>query len=147
MILPIPKLVKEAKRRGIKTIIDGAHVPAHIELDIKTLDPDYYIGACHKWLCSPKGVSFLYVKKDLQKNIQPQVMSWGWGEEYDEFKSSTQHKTKSRFLNIFLYSALLNLGYGYIRIYFLSIIYKQKRSTGYFNSLDFIRVTSRRNNL
>ena len=101
MILPIPKLVKEAKRRGIKTIIDGAHVPAHIELDIKTLDPDYYIGACHKWLCSPKGVSFLYVKKDLQKNIQPQVMSWGWGEEYDEFKSSTQHKTKSRFLNIF----------------------------------------------
>ena len=53
MILPIPKLVKEAKRRGIKTIIDGAHAPAHIELDIKTLDPDYYIFACHKWLCFP----------------------------------------------------------------------------------------------
>lgn len=101
MILPIPQLIKEAKKRGIKTIIDGAHVPAHIDLNIKDLDPDYYIGACHKWLCSPKGVSFLYVKKNLQKDIQPQVMSWGWGEEYEEFKNSTQHKTKSRFLNIF----------------------------------------------
>ena len=101
MILPIDKIVKEAKSRGIGTIIDGAHVPAHIDLDIKKLDPDYYVGACHKWLCCPKGVSFLYVKKELQKNIQPQVMSWGWGEEYDEFKSSTQHKTDSRFVNIF----------------------------------------------
>ena len=101
MILPIPEIVLEAKSRGIKTIIDGAHVPAHIDLNIKDLDPDYYVGACHKWLCCPKGVSFLYVKKDQQKNIQPQIMSWGWGEEYDEFKGSTQLKSESRFVNIF----------------------------------------------
>ena len=101
MILPIDEIVLEAKSRGIKTIIDGAHVPAHIDLDIKDLDPDYYVGACHKWLCCPKGVSFLYVKKDQQKNIQPQIMSWGWGEEYDEFKDSTQLKSESRFVNIF----------------------------------------------
>ena len=101
MILPIPEIVFEAKRRGIQTIIDGAHVPAHIDLDIKELDPDYYVGACHKWLCCPKGVSFLYVKKECQKNIQPQIMSWGWGEEYDEFKSSTQLNSSSRFINIF----------------------------------------------
>ena len=100
MILPIPEIVLEAKSRGIKTIIDGAHVPAHIDLNIKDLDPDYYVGACHKWLCCPKGVSFLYVKKDQQKNIQPQIMSWGWGEEYDEFKGSTQLKSESRFVNI-----------------------------------------------
>ena len=101
MILPIPEIVLEAKSRGIKTIIDGAHVPAHIDLDIKDLDPDYYVGACHKWLCCPKGVSFLYVKKDQQENIQPQIMSWGWGEEYEEFKDSTQLKSSSRFVNIF----------------------------------------------
>ncbi len=101
MILPIPEIVLEAKSRGIKTIIDGAHVPAHIDLDINDLDPDYYVGACHKWLCCPKGVSFLYVKKDQQENIQPQIMSWGWGEEYEEFKNSTQLKSSSRFINIF----------------------------------------------
>ena len=101
MILPIPEIILEAKSRGIKTIIDGAHVPAHIDLDINDLDPDYYVGACHKWLCCPKGVSFLYVKKDQQENIQPQIMSWGWGEEYEEFKDSTQLKSSSRFINIF----------------------------------------------
>ena len=101
MILPIPEIILEAKKRGIQTIIDGAHVPAHIDLDIKVLDPDYYVGACHKWLCCPKGVSFLYVKKECQKNIQPQIMSWGWGEEYDEFKNSTQLNSSSRFINVF----------------------------------------------
>ena len=101
MILPIAEIVLEAKSRGIKTIIDGAHVPAHNDLNIKDLDPDYYVGACHKWLCCPKGVSFLYVKKDQQKNIQPQIMSWGWCEEYEEFKDSTQLKSSSRFINIF----------------------------------------------
>ena len=101
MILPIPEIVAEAKKRGIQTIIDGAHVPAHIPLDIRDLDPDYYVGACHKWLCCPKGVSFLYVKKQHQAEIQPQIMSWGWGEEYEEFKSTTQLYSDSRFVNIF----------------------------------------------
>ena len=101
MILPIPEIVVEAKKRGIKTIIDGAHVPAHISLNIKELDPDYYTGALHKWLCCPKGISFLYVKKEYQEGIQPMVKSWGWGEEYEEFKSSTQLHSSSRFINVF----------------------------------------------
>ena len=101
MILPIEKIMNEAKKRGIKTIIDGAHVPGHINLDIKKLDPDYYVGACHKWMCSPKGVSFLYVKKEYQSNMQPYLKSWGWGIEFDEFKDSTEQKTTSRYQNIF----------------------------------------------
>jgi len=101
MILPIPEIVAEAKKRGIKTIIDGAHVPAHIPLDIKELDPDYYTGALHKWLCCPKGSSFLYVKKEKQDGIQPMLKSWGWGEEYEEFKSSVQLHSTSRFINVF----------------------------------------------
>jgi isopenicillin-N epimerase len=101
MILPIPEIVAEAKKRGIQTIIDGAHVPGHISLDIKELDPDYYTGALHKWLCCPKGVSFLYVKQDHQDGIQPLVKSWGWGEEIPEFKASTQLHSPSRFINIF----------------------------------------------
>jgi len=101
MILPIPEIVAEAKKRGIQTIIDGAHVPGHISLDIKELDPDYYTGALHKWLCCPKGVSFLYVKQNHQDGIQPLVKSWGWGEEIPEFKASTQLHSPSRFINIF----------------------------------------------
>ena len=101
MILPIPEIVAEAKKRGIKTIIDGAHVPAHIPLDIKELDPDYYTGALHKWLCCPKGSSFLYVKKEKQDGIQPMLKSWGWGEEYEKFKSSVQLHSTSRFINVF----------------------------------------------
>ena len=73
MILPVKELIIEAKKRNIKTIIDGAHVPGHIDLNLKELDPDYYVGACHKWLCAPKGSSFLYVKSDLQINMQPHL--------------------------------------------------------------------------
>ena len=101
MILPIPEIVAEAKKRGIKTIIDGAHVPAHIALNIKELDPDYYTGALHKWLCCPKGISFLYVKQEHQEGIQPMLKSWGWGEEYEAFKPSTQLHSPSRFINVF----------------------------------------------
>ena len=101
MILPIPEILVEAKKRGIQTIIDGAHVPAHIPLDITNLDPDYYTGALHKWLCCPKGVSFLYVKREKQSGIEPIVKSWGWGEEMDAFKSSTQLHSGSRFVNVF----------------------------------------------
>ncbi len=101
MILPIPEIMAEAKARGIGTIIDGAHVPAHIPLNIRELDPDYYTGALHKWLCCPKGNSFLYVKRKLQDGIQPMVKSWGWGEEYDAFKDSTQLPGESRFINVF----------------------------------------------
>ena len=101
MILPVKELIIEAKKRNIKTIIDGAHVPGHINLNLKELDPDYYVGACHKWLCAPKGSSFLYVKNDLQINMQPHLKSWGWGEEYPEFIKTTELKTSSRFQNIF----------------------------------------------
>ena len=109
MILPISEIVIEAKKRGIKTIIDGAHVPAHIELDIKELDPDYYTGALHKWLCCPKGISFLYVKKEHQEGIQPMVKSWGWGEEYEKFKSSTQLHSPSRFINVFQWQGTMDM--------------------------------------
>ena len=82
LIFPVEEICKLAKENNILCIIDGAHVPAHIKLNIKKLNPDIYVGACHKWMCSPKGVSFLYVKKELQKSIDPLVVSWGY--ESDE---------------------------------------------------------------
>ena len=78
LIFPIEKICKIAKEKNIISIIDGAHVPGHIDLDIKKLNPDVYTGACHKWMCSPKGTAFLYVHKKLQDIVKPLVISWGY---------------------------------------------------------------------
>ena len=77
LIFPIEKIIKLAKEENILTIIDGAHVPAQIPLNIHELKCDFYTGACHKWLCAPKGSSFLFVKKEHQDWVKPVVVSWG----------------------------------------------------------------------
>ena len=81
MIFPVEKVIAFAKKNNILSIIDGAHVPGHIPLNIRKLDADIYTGACHKWMCTPKGVSFLYVRKELQEDVHPLVVSWGWESE------------------------------------------------------------------
>lgn len=78
LIFPVKEICDKARELGITTIIDGAHVPGHIDLNIFELNPDYYTGTLHKWMLAPKGSSFLYVRKELQKNIEPLVISWGY---------------------------------------------------------------------
>lgn len=76
--LPVHEICAEAKRRGLLTIVDGAHVPGHIPLDLSKLEADIYTGACHKWMMTAKGSSFLYVKKEFQNQFDPLVVSWGY---------------------------------------------------------------------
>lgn len=78
LVFPIIGIVAEARARGIITVIDGAHTPGHIPLDLTALDADYYAGNCHKWLMAPKGSAFLYVRRELQAGINPLVISHGW---------------------------------------------------------------------
>ena len=78
---PIEAIVAHARKAGITTVIDGAHTPGHIPLDLTALDADYYAGNCHKWLMAPKGSAFLYVRPDLQAGINPLVISHGWTED------------------------------------------------------------------
>ena len=78
LILPVEDICTEAKRLGLITIVDGAHVPAHIPLDIKALNADIYVAACHKWMMAPKGSSFLHVKKEQQHWVDPLLISWGY---------------------------------------------------------------------
>ncbi len=78
LIFPVKEICDIAKAKGLFTIIDGAHVPGHIPLNIEELKPDVYTGACHKWMCAPKGRSFLYVKKEWQHLFDPLLISWGY---------------------------------------------------------------------
>jgi len=82
LYFPVEQICKFAREHNILTIIDGAHIPGHFPLSINTLQPDIYVGACHKWLLCPKGVSFLYVNKKHQDNIDPLIISWGYDSEY-----------------------------------------------------------------
>ena len=78
LVFPIENAVAHARARGIWTVIDGAHTPGHIPLNLDTLGADFYSGNCHKWLMAPKGSAFLHVRRALQPLINPVVISHGW---------------------------------------------------------------------
>lgn len=82
LIFPVKEICDKARELGLITIIDGAHVPGHIDLDITDLNPDFYTGTLHKWMLAPKGSSFLYVKKEYQNDIEPLVVSWGYESDF-----------------------------------------------------------------
>jgi isopenicillin-N epimerase len=79
---PVELVVKEAQKRGLLTFVDGAHAPGQLPLDLKTLGADFYTGACHKWMMTPKGSSFLYANRERQALLDPLVVSWGYKSDH-----------------------------------------------------------------
>lgn len=75
---PVETLCAQARELGLLTIVDGAHAPGQIPLSLRQIGADIYTGACHKWMCAPKGSAFLYARRELQPNLDPLVISWGW---------------------------------------------------------------------
>lgn len=92
LCLPIEEICRRARQAGIITVIDGAHAPGQMHLNLEALAADFYVGNCHKWMLGAKGAGFLYARKELQHIVEPLVVSWGWGE-------NTPYTTGSDFLD------------------------------------------------
>jgi isopenicillin-N epimerase len=94
LVLPAGDLCREARARGILTVIDGAHAPAFVPVNLADIPCDFYGGNCHKWLLAPTGSGFLHLGPGSEDRLQPLQVSWGWYpttqtlDERDEFGST-----------------------------------------------------------
>ena len=80
LVLPLAEIVARARSRGLVTIVDGAHAPGHVPVNVAELAADYYAGNAHKWLGAPKGTGFLHVRPEHQDRVDAAIVSWGYAE-------------------------------------------------------------------
>ncbi|CAA9552176.1 MAG: Cysteine desulfurase [uncultured Thermomicrobiales bacterium] len=93
LTLPVAELCRRAREAGILSVVDGAHAPGQIPLDLAAIGADVYAGNCHKWLCAPKGSAFLHVRPDQQAWMESMIVSWGW------IEGSSNHRPDRTFLS------------------------------------------------
>jgi len=91
--LPVEEICSRARQAGILTIVDAAHSPGQIPVDLQKLNADMVFGNAHKWLLNVKGSAFLYVRRELQPLIEPLIVSWG-------YHPTTEIATGSRFIDL-----------------------------------------------
>ena len=84
LIFPVEKIVRQFEAEGIEVLLDGAHAPGFLDLNLDGLAASYYVGNCHKWICSPKGSALLYVRPDKQNKIMPLQFSHVYDKKVDE---------------------------------------------------------------
>lgn len=80
LVLPVARIVAMCRERGIPVLVDGAHAPGLLDLAIDGIGADWYVGNCHKWLCSAKGAGFVVFGRDAPFDVHPVVISHAYGE-------------------------------------------------------------------
>ena len=106
LVMPIERIVSELRARGVETVVDGAHAPGFTDVDLAKMAPAYYTANCHKWICSPKGSAFLYVREDLQAGFRPLVLS-NFAEKPK--KGRSQFLTESDYIGTADHTAFLSI--------------------------------------
>jgi isopenicillin-N epimerase len=92
--MPVEKICQLAKQAGIMTMIDAAHSPGQIPVDLQSLGADFVTGNCHKWMLAPKSAAFLYIRRELQSLVEPLIVSWG-------YNATPETTTGSHFIDLF----------------------------------------------
>ena len=90
---PVQAISARARQHGILTVVDGAHAPGQMPIDLTTIGADFYTGNCHKWMCSPKGAAFLFAREEVQPLLEPLIVSWG-------YHAMPETTTGSRFIDL-----------------------------------------------
>lgn len=78
LVLPAKELCAEARKRGVMTVVDGAHAPAMVPLNLTDIGADFYAANLHKWLLAPSGAGFLVIGPGNEDRLQPLHVSWGY---------------------------------------------------------------------
>ena len=100
LVMPLDRIVAACHDVGVPVLVDGAHGPGHIDIDLGSLGADWYTGNCHKWLCAPKGCAFLWTSAARQPDTHPTVISHGFGKGYLQEFDWTGTRDPSAFLSI-----------------------------------------------
>lgn len=99
LVFPLAELCAGARARGLLTLVDGAHAPGQVPLDLQALGADFYTGNAHKWLCAPKGSAFLHAQPGQHERLHATVTSWGYAEAvtgHSGFEAYLGHSTLER---------------------------------------------------
>ena len=81
LVLPIAPLTRVLENAGVSVLIDGAHGPGMVDLDMTQLSASWYVGNLHKWVCAPKGAAFMWMNSRVQKQTRPAVISHGYNQK------------------------------------------------------------------